>query len=551
MNNYQNKREGDSGAAGFNEDFFFESFSSGDIDFNELIGVPPPLVADQETLQALANILNDDTLIQPAQDVVQKRAGIAPEAPMREQFQPLLPEQAEELVRQSILNMADPVGSQLSRELQLGRPLPQAVLPGAAGSHQQLEGCEGREISAVTMPNVPLSATLSPVRTPLNATMAGTLTLNAAASAAPVREAPRNTRVRTTGRRSRANQASTRRNTSLRGQSSAPTPLRTNIPTPFQPVLQQGSETTAGDAVIPEPILRLLQESEHVVHDPATLGAASIPIRDGMQGAEDVLTGISMRQPMALPAVMLDDTIPEGTSSMLAVAPQCQRLTSNESLPSTTSGAVGAVNNSTRPRQTKLRYSKGAAPSKYCHVCGRSSKTVAVALCGNNKLGLCRKVVCDKCLLMHQSEYWEIAKNPDLKWNCMHCCNTCPERARCHQYQRNNLKRRMRSAMNQAQTKRRRTSTRGAPSGTNNDNDNEAHTVDNAPQNTPKNNGIAEVPALQINTNAKLPSQNTAEQNKNTPDDISPVSVLNNTNNAFSGAVPSATGTKRARHVDE
>lgn len=92
----------------------------------------------------------------------------------------------------------------------------------------------------------------------------------------------------------------------------------------------------------------------------------------------------------------------------------------------------------------KLRYSKGAAPSKYCHVCGRSAKTVSVALCGNNRLGLCRKVVCDKCLLMHQRDSWDVAKTPGSDWICMHCRARCPERARCHQYQRNNLKRRMR-----------------------------------------------------------------------------------------------------------
>lgn len=94
-------------------------------------------------------------------------------------------------------------------------------------------------------------------------------------------------------------------------------------------------------------------------------------------------------------------------------------------------------------RGPKLRYSKGAAPSKYCHVCGRSSKTVSVALCGNNLVGLCRKVVCDKCLLMHQRDSWELAKTPGSDWICMHCKSECPDRARCHQYQRNNLKRRL------------------------------------------------------------------------------------------------------------
>jgi len=104
------------------------------------------------------------------------------------------------------------------------------------------------------------------------------------------------------------------------------------------------------------------------------------------------------------------------------------------------------MSSSAAPSAAKLRYSKGAAPSKYCHVCGRSAKTVSVALCGNNRLGLCRKVVCDKCLLMHQRESWDLAKSAGAGWICMHCRNKCPERARCHQYQRNNLKRRMRAS---------------------------------------------------------------------------------------------------------
>jgi hypothetical protein len=94
-------------------------------------------------------------------------------------------------------------------------------------------------------------------------------------------------------------------------------------------------------------------------------------------------------------------------------------------------------------KPTRLRYSKGAAPSKYCHVCGRSAKTVSVALCGNNQLGLCRKVVCDKCLIMHQWGDFKAAKEAESSWTCTHCRGQCPPRARCHQYQRNNMRRRL------------------------------------------------------------------------------------------------------------
>jgi hypothetical protein len=110
----------------------------------------------------------------------------------------------------------------------------------------------------------------------------------------------------------------------------------------------------------------------------------------------------------------------------------------------------GDKENGAGQKQTRLRYSKGAAPSKYCHVCGRSAKTVSVALCGNNKLGLCRKVVCDKCLIMHQWGDFRSAKESESSWTCTHCRGDCPARARCHQYQRNNMRRRLKSNGNQA-----------------------------------------------------------------------------------------------------
>lgn len=95
--------------------------------------------------------------------------------------------------------------------------------------------------------------------------------------------------------------------------------------------------------------------------------------------------------------------------------------------------------------QPKLRYSKGAAPSKYCHVCGRSAQTVNVAHCGNIRLGLCRKVLCDKCLILHQPESAQDAKLDESLWLCTHCRGICPTRARCHQYTRNNMRRRIKN----------------------------------------------------------------------------------------------------------
>lgn len=101
-------------------------------------------------------------------------------------------------------------------------------------------------------------------------------------------------------------------------------------------------------------------------------------------------------------------------------------------------------------KPARLRYSKGAAPSKYCHVCGRSARTVPVALCGNNLKGLCRKVVCDKCLITHEGSDLRSTKEKIASWTCTHCRGGCPSRARCHQYQRNNMKRRLKSSSGHA-----------------------------------------------------------------------------------------------------
>ncbi|KAI0561058.1 hypothetical protein FGB62_94g045 [Gracilaria domingensis] len=111
-----------------------------------------------------------------------------------------------------------------------------------------------------------------------------------------------------------------------------------------------------------------------------------------------------------------------------------------------TNSAPSAANSTmlcdTRP---KLRFSKGASASKYCHICGRNSKTVAVAQCANVRIGLCRKVVCEKCLMLHRDEIGDRCSTPRADWKCTHCEGVCPKRARCHQYTKNNLRRRMKN----------------------------------------------------------------------------------------------------------
>ncbi|PXF47074.1 hypothetical protein BWQ96_03151 [Gracilariopsis chorda] len=111
--------------------------------------------------------------------------------------------------------------------------------------------------------------------------------------------------------------------------------------------------------------------------------------------------------------------------------------------PSTPTSQNSSQSQHSLQTQPKLRFSKGASASKYCHVCGRNSKTVPVSQCANVKLGLCRKVVCEKCLIVYRTEIGRGLPQPNRPWNCTHCTGHCPRRARCHQYTKNNLRRRM------------------------------------------------------------------------------------------------------------
>lgn len=108
---------------------------------------------------------------------------------------------------------------------------------------------------------------------------------------------------------------------------------------------------------------------------------------------------------------------------------------------------VGASSSSSSRGATrlgpKLRYSEGASASHYCHICGRASNTAQLAACANVRIGLCRKTLCEKCLLVHQGELFHWAKMKGSTWTCTHCRGVCPQRARCHQYQRNNMRRRL------------------------------------------------------------------------------------------------------------
>ncbi|CDF32941.1 unnamed protein product [Chondrus crispus] len=133
------------------------------------------------------------------------------------------------------------------------------------------------------------------------------------------------------------------------------------------------------------------------------------------------------------------------TSADTSLMHRVPSATSAASYVTQASGQVGIPEVPKAATKSKNRYSKGASASNYCHVCGRNSR-IEFAVCANTKVGLCRKVVCDKCLLLYERESFEISKDPRVKWKCTHCRNCCPPRARCKQYTRNNHRRRARKA---------------------------------------------------------------------------------------------------------
>lgn len=94
------------------------------------------------------------------------------------------------------------------------------------------------------------------------------------------------------------------------------------------------------------------------------------------------------------------------------------------------------------PQLPRQRFSDNSTPSKYCHICGRNGRYVALRACQYTTQSLCRKVVCAVCIsrydAFHETEL-KISRKP---WVCTHCRGACPKRARCVQYFRNNEKRR-------------------------------------------------------------------------------------------------------------
>lgn len=121
--------------------------------------------------------------------------------------------------------------------------------------------------------------------------------------------------------------------------------------------------------------------------------------------------------------------------------------------PNGTKRKPSSVRRVSRKRQRKI-----TQPSKFCHICVRSSEQVLLIPCSNVVTSVCRKAVCQKCFHKHgMMAQWDSAvKNrsiikqvhegvidtlPDGVWTCPHCRNSCPSSAQCKIYAKTNRKR--------------------------------------------------------------------------------------------------------------
>eukprot|EP00737_Agarophyton_chilense_P004517 gb/GEZJ01005745.1/.p1 GENE.gb/GEZJ01005745.1/~~gb/GEZJ01005745.1/.p1 ORF type:complete len:355 (+),score=27.58 gb/GEZJ01005745.1/:1062-2126(+) len=93
---------------------------------------------------------------------------------------------------------------------------------------------------------------------------------------------------------------------------------------------------------------------------------------------------------------------------------------------------------------SKRRYYGSASSSRYCHICGRGTCRGSAAKCSNSRNGTCRKIICERCMLIHDPVNAGFGSRRN-SWICTHCRMRCPSSARCHQYARNNMKRRLRN----------------------------------------------------------------------------------------------------------
>jgi hypothetical protein len=102
-----------------------------------------------------------------------------------------------------------------------------------------------------------------------------------------------------------------------------------------------------------------------------------------------------------------------------------------------------SLNQKTRVRPTVRKPKTYAKPiaSRFCHICSRMPRRgQGAAVCRNMEKGLCRKIVCERCIVDNGWNY-DMIKSNSSSWLCPHCSGLCPSRSQCHIYNRINARR--------------------------------------------------------------------------------------------------------------
>lgn len=122
-------------------------------------------------------------------------------------------------------------------------------------------------------------------------------------------------------------------------------------------------------------------------------------------------------------------------------------------------------------KQKPKHYKKPTA-SKFCHICGRKSCKVTMAVCSRIEEGLCRKVICEHCFTKYNYDRRvieeakrirakggkdaDVIKQRKTYWECPHCTGKCVPKAQCNTYGKTNYKRhlKLRSRRSEKEGKR-------------------------------------------------------------------------------------------------
>jgi len=88
-------------------------------------------------------------------------------------------------------------------------------------------------------------------------------------------------------------------------------------------------------------------------------------------------------------------------------------------------------------------------PSRWCHICNRSSVRAHLVPCFNRWYHRCRKSICYFCIFRHYLQKPSVPPCMFAKerFFCSHCLGICPENSQCKIYQKTNLRRHIQSLL--------------------------------------------------------------------------------------------------------